>query len=459
MGGSMAQTATTLRRSLPLPPGPRGLKAMANVLTFGRDWSGFLGRCQREYGDVVFFRFLNMPFCLVAHPDGIEYVLVKNAQNFKKSRDYRALKAVLGNGLLTSEGSFWQAQRKLIQPAFRHENIVNYARIMTEAAGTMLAAWRNRETRDVHEDMMGLTLEIVAKSLFGSNVSQTARGVGQAVNTVLSLFIDQANLAFWLPEKLPIPKSARLRKSIEHLNNVIREIIRRRRAHPHPMNDLLQTLLAMQDESGAGMSDEQLRDEVMTLFLAGHETTANSLTWTLYLLSQNLAVEEALGAELRSVLQGRAPTAADLARLPYTEMVVRESMRLYPPAWGIGRRAIHDFELDGYRIPAGTNLFLLQVLTHHDARFFPEPQRFDPERWRDDPTRNGKLPRFAYFPFGGGPRVCVGAGFAMMEATLLLATFAQRFQFKLVPGQDVEPLYSVTLRPKQGLKMVLRARQ
>lgn len=455
----MAQTPTTFRRPLSLPPGPRGLKALANVLAFGRDWSGFLGRCHREYGDVVFFRFLNMPFCLVAHPDGIEYVLVKNAQNFVKSRDYRALKAVLGNGLLTSEGNLWQGQRKLIQPAFRHENIVNYARIMTEAAATKLASWRDGDTRDIHEDLMGVTLEIVAKSLFGSDVSETARGVAQAVNTVLTLFIDQANLAFLLPEKMPIPKSARLRKAIKHLNHVIHEIIRRRRAHPHPMNDLLQNLLAIQDESGAGMTDDQLRDEVMTLFLAGHETTANSLTWTLYLLSQNPAVEEALGAELHSVLQGRAPTAADLARLPYTEMVVKESMRLYPPAWGIGRRAIHDFELDGYRIPAGTNLFLLQVLTHRDARFFPEPQRFDPERWRDDPTRIEKLPRFAYFPFGGGPRVCVGAGFAMMEATLLLATFAQRFRFKLVPGQDLEPLYSVTLRPKQGLKMVLCARE
>jgi len=204
------------------------------------------------------------------------------------------------------------------------------------------------------------------------------------------------------------------------------------------------------------MSDEQLRDEVMTLFLAGHETTANSLTWTLLLLAQNPEKEAALAAELRAVLQGRPPAVNDLPRLPYTEMVVKEAMRLYPPAWGIGRRALEEFELDGYRIPAGTNLFLLQWITHRDARFFPEPERFQPERWRDDPTRSGKLPRFAYFPFGGGPRVCVGAGFAMMEATLLLAAFAQRFRFELLPGQDLQPLYSVTLRPKQGLKMVLR---
>jgi cytochrome P450 len=454
MDGAMAQTAATLRSSL--PPGPRGLSALTNVLTFKRDWSGFLRRCQREYGDVVYFRFLNVPLCLVAHPDGIEYVLVKNAGNFEKSRDYRALRALLGNGLLTSEGNFWQAQRKLIQPAFRHENILSYAKLMTEAAAGILEQWRDGETRDVHEDLMGVTLEVVSKSLFGADVSQDTRGVGHAVNTVMSLFIDQANLAFLLPESLPIPKSARLRKSIEHLNGVIQEIIRKRRAHPKPPNDLLQMLLDMQYESGAGMSDEQLRDEVMTLFLAGHETTANSITWTLLLLAQNPEKEAALHEELRAVLQGRPPGASDLPRLAYTEMVVKEALRLYPPAWGIGRRALEEFELDGYRIPAGTNIFMLEWITQRDARFFPEPERFEPERWRDDPTRSGKLPRFAYFPFGGGPRVCVGAGFAMMEATLLLATFAQRFRFELTPGQDLEPLFSVTLRPKQGMKMVVR---
>jgi cytochrome P450 len=456
MDGAMAQITTTLRR--PLPPGPRGLAALTTVLAFGRDWNKFLRRCQREYGDLVYFRFLNVPLCLVAHPDAIENVLVKSATKFEKSRDYRAMRALLGNGLLTSEGNFWQGQRKLIQPAFRQHNILSYARLMTAAAGTMLEQWRDGETRDVHEDFMGVTLEIVAKSLFGSDLSQDTRGVGQAVNTVMNLFIDQASLSFLLPESLPIPKSARLRKSIGHLNGVIHGIIRSRRAHPKPANDLLQTLLDMQDESGAGMSDEQLRDEVMTLFLAGHETTANSLTWTLRLLADNPDKEAALIEELDAVLQGQPPGVGDLPRLAYTEMVVKEAMRLYPPAWGIGRRALEEFELDGYRIPAGTNLFMLQWITQRDARFFAEPERFEPERWRDDPTRSGKLPRFAYFPFGGGPRVCVGAGFAMMEATLLLATFAQRFRFELVPGQDLEPLFSVTLRPKRGLQMVLRRR-
>lgn len=449
----MAQAAAPVRRSL--PPGPRGLAALTNVFAFKHDWSGFLHRCQREYGDVVYFRFLSVPLCLVAHPDGIEYVLVKNAANFEKSRDYRAMRALLGNGLLTSEGNFWQGQRKLIQPAFRHDNIFSYAKLMTEAAGALVEQWRDGETRDVHEDFMAVTLEIVAKSLFGSEMSQDTRGVGQAVNMVMNLFIDHASLAFLLPESLPIPKSARLRKSIEHLNGVIQGIIRGRRAHPRPVNDLLQTLLEVRDESGAGMSDEQLRDEVMTLFLAGHETTSNSITWTLRLLAENPEKEAALHAELHAVLQGRQPVASDLPRLTYTGMVVKEALRLYPPAWGIGRRALEEFELAGCRIPAGTNLFMLQWITQRDARFFPEPERFEPERWEEDPARSGKLPRFAYFPFGGGPRVCVGAGFAMMEAMLLLATFAQRFRFELVPGQDLQPLFSVTLRPKHGLKMVL----
>jgi len=454
----MAQAHAAVRPSLGLPPGPRGLNLLRHSLTFGQDWSGFLTRCARQYGDVIFFRFLNVPICLVVHPDGIEQILIKHSANFLKSRDYRALKPVLGNGLLTSEGEFWQAQRKLIQPAFRHENIITYARIITDSAAAMLSRWRDGETRDINEEMMSATLDIVAKSLFGSDVSGETRGVSQAMAVVMEQFIGQANLAFILPEKIPIPKSAKLRRSMKHLDEVVYRLIRARRAAPKHAGDLLGVLLEAQDERGSGMTDEQLRDEIMTLFLAGHDTTANALSWTWFLLAQNPEKEAALFTELSAVLGNRAPTAADLARLPYTEMVIKESMRLYPPAWGVGRRAIRDYELDGYRIPAGTNFFLLQWITQRDARFFPDPERFEPERWREDPIRNGKLPRFAYFPFGGGPRVCVGAGFAMMEATLLLATIAQRFRLALVPDQRIEPLFSVTLRPKYGMRMVLHER-
>ena len=271
-------------------------------------------------------------------------------------------------------------------------------------------------------------------------------------------FLSQATLSFLLPKGIPLPKGPRLLRSRRRLNRVIQSIINDRRAHPVENNDLLETLLAAQDEQGQRMTDDQLRDEIMTLFMAGHETTANALCWTWYLLAMNPEADQRLHAEIDNVLHGVPPSLADLPRLPYTEMVVKESMRLYPPAWGIGRLALQDFELNGYRIPAGTNVFLMQWITHRDERYYPEPERFIPERWQDDPIRRGKLPRFAYFPFGGGPRVCIGAAFAMMEVTLLLATIGQRFSFSLPPDSNVKPLFSITLRPKDGLTMRLHRR-
>jgi cytochrome P450 len=452
----MAQAVMLPERSL--PPGPKGDFLLGNARQLAGHWSGFSAQCARDYGDVVMYRFFHVPICQITHPDGIEYVLVRNPGNFLKSRDYAALRYILGNGLLTSEGAFWQAQRQLIQPAFRHENIAVYAQIMANSAATALARWQDGEIRDLHHEMADLTLDVVAKSLFGSKVAHDSKFIGTEIAAVMERFLSQATLSFLLPDRFPLPKSPRLLRSRKRLNRVIAEIIRDRRASSTPANDLLQTLLAAQDEHGMRMTDEQLRDEIMTLFLAGHETTANALTWTWYLLAQNPEAEQALDYELSSVLAGRPPVLADLPRIPYAEMVIKESMRLFPPAWGIGRRAIHEFELDGYRIPAGTNIFIMQWLTHRDPRFFPEPERFDPERWREDPIRRGRIPRFAYFPFGGGPRVCIGAGFAMMEATLLLATIAQKFSFSLAPGPPVAPFFSVTLRPKNGLPMRLHRR-
>ena len=443
---------------LSLPPGPKGDFLLGSAREFARDWPGHMERCAREFGDICYYRFLHVPICQITHPDQIEQVLVRQSANFHKSRDYGALKFILGNGLLTNEGASWQEQRQLIQPAFRHENILAYGEIMADSTARHLARWEDGEARDLHQEMAELTLDIVSKSLFGTNAAHLAHEVGEEIAAVMERFQAMAALSFLLPANFPIPKTPRVLRSKKKLDGVVLSMIRDRRKNKTTGEDLLQRLLDAQDEAGRQMSDEQLKDEVMTLFLAGHETTANALTWTWYLLAQHPQAEQALGREIDRVLAGHAPTLGDLPRLPYTEMVVKDSRRVFPPAWGFGRLALEEFELDGYRIPAGTNIFITQWLTHRDSRFFPDPLRFDPERWREDPVRKGKIPRFAYFPFGGGPRVCIGAGFAMLEAALLLATIAQRYRFTLAPNAKVTPLFSVTLRPKCGLPMVLHRR-
>jgi cytochrome P450 len=447
-----------VKNGLGPPPGPKGHFLLGNLGAVSRDWLGFYSRCAREYGDVVQLRYVHVPICLVMHPRDIEYVLVTNPGNFTKSADYRALARVLGNGLLTNEGKPWQHQRSLIQPAFRRENIVSYAPVMTRATREMLESWNSGESRNVHEDMMAVTLRIVAQCLFGAEVTGVAERVGKAMSVVTDRFLTDAGQALLLPFDLPDFLAPARRRAINDLNGIIGGIIRERRASNQPREDLLGMLLQIRDSEGRPMSSAQLRDEVMTLFLAGHETTAIALSWACFLIAENPGVEARLVEELHSVLGDREPTTDDVPLLRYTEMVLKESMRLYPAVWGIGRRAIADCEIGGYRIGAGTNVFIFQFLTQRDSRFFSDPGKFDPERWRDDPVRAGKIPRFAYFPFGGGPRVCVGAAFAMLEATLLLAMIQQKFHLELTPGHAVEPLPSVTLRPKNGIRITVHRR-
>ena len=441
-----------------LPPGPKGLPIVGNMFEPRGDAIRYFTKCIREYGDIVFLRFLGVPMCLVNRPDCIESVLVTQHNNFEKSKDYRALRRVLGNGLLTSEGVFWRRQRKLVQPAFHQGRIAAYAEVMVAYTERMVASWKHGQGLDVHEAMMRLTLDIVAKTLFDTDVSREAEDVGAALQVLMSKFFRQAGFALLLPSFIPIPTTRRLQRAVGQLDKVIYEIIRRRRTSGQTSGDLLSVLLRAQDDEGLGMTDRQLHDEIMTLFLAGHETTANALSWTWLLLGQNPGVEEKLIEELRRVLSGRSPTAADLPRLTYTEMILREAMRLYPPVWVIGRRGLAPFRMGEYELPAETNVLMSQIITHRDARYFPDPDRFDPDRWKADDPRFVSLPRFAYFPFGGGPRVCIGAGFAMMEAVLLLATIAQRFILTLVPGQTIEKLPSVTLRPKSGIRVILHGR-
>jgi len=439
-----------------LPPGPKGRFLIGILPKISRDWLTFLEQCAKQYGDIVSFRFLNLPICYLVRPEHTESVLVTNHHNFIKSKDYRAMRRIFGNGLLVSEGEFWRRQRRLAQPAFHRERIAGYSRLMVAYAERMLSAWQTGETLDVHQEMMKLTLDIVGKALFDADVCGDSRDVGAALKVAMEQFLTRVNTAFLIPEILPTPGNLRFQKAMRRLDQIVYRIIQARRSAGEDGGDLLSMLLEAQDEDGGQMTDRQVRDETMTLFLAGHETTANALTWTWYLLGQHPEVETRLAAELDEVLGGRAPTLDDLGRLRYTERVLKESLRLYPPAWGIGREAVHEFEIGGCRLPAGTNIFICQWLVHRDARYWADPERFNPDRWT--PEFEKQLPRFAYFPFGGGPRTCIGASFATMEATLLLATIARKFRLALVPGQTVELFPSITLRPKNGIQVVLSRR-
>ncbi|MDT4952555.1 MAG: hypothetical protein QOJ02_693 [Acidobacteriota bacterium] len=437
------------------PPGPKGQLIGGNFRPFRRDALSYLQQATREHGDIVHFRFGPQHVYFLNHPDHIKDVLVTHHQSFMKGRALQRSKRLLGEGLLTSEGDFHRRQRRLAQPAFHRGRIASYATVMTEMAARTASRWRDGETLDISQEMMRLTLAIVAKTLFDADVEAEADEIGAALTAVMELF-DMLLMPFSeLLEKLPLPHVRRFRRAKERLDATIYRIIEERRQSKEDRGDLLSMLLSARDEEGdgGGMSDLQVRDEVMTLFLAGHETTSNALTWTWYLLSEHTEVEAKLHAELDAVLEGRPPAFEDVARLRYTEMVLAESMRLYPPAWAIGRLALKDYEVGGYTIPAKSLVLLSQYVTQRDERFFPEPARFDPERWT--PEAKEARPQFSYFPFGGGPRRCIGEGFAWMEGVLLTAALAQRWRMRLIPNHRVETNAVITLRPKYGMRMTM----
>jgi cytochrome P450 len=446
------------RAPLVLPPGPNPLIPGVNFFAFRRDPIKFLTGMADRYGDVVRFQLGPLPFVMVNNPDYIRDILVTHNRNFMKGEGLRRGKRLIGEGLLTSEGEFHLRQRRLAQPAFHRQRIASYAATMVEYAARARDQWRVGETRDISREMMQLTLAITGETLFGADVEGEADEIREALNAAFALF-NRLTLPFSeLLERLPLPATRRFQKARERLDATIYRIINERRASGEDRGDLLSMLIHARDVEGdgSGMTDVQLRDESMTIFLAGHETTANALTWTWYLLSRHPEIEAEFHAEIDEVLKGELPTAEDFPRLRYTEMVFAESMRLYPPAWVIGRRALGDYQINGYAIPARTILLMSQYLMHHDARYFPDPFRFDPERWK--PEAKESRPKFSYFPFGGGPRVCIGESFAWMEGSLVLATIAQRFRMRLVPGHPVELSPIVTLRPKYGMRMILEAR-
>ncbi|MBI2805211.1 MAG: cytochrome P450 [Planctomycetes bacterium] len=440
-----------------VPVGPPGHWLAGHLPDFRTDRLGFLTRCAREYGDMVPLRFAHRRILLVNHPDQIEEILVTHSKHFIKHFALRLNPVILGKGLLTSEGDFWLRQRRLIQPVFVRTRIQSYAGDMVALTEKMLAAWKPGEACDIHEEMMRLTLAIAAKTLFNAEVGGDAHTIAGAMAVMQDNFLERFNSILPLPLWIPTPANLRARRAVRQLDDVMYRIIRARREAKSDEGDLLSLLLHARDEDdGSRMTDKQLRDEAMTLFLAGHETTALTLSWTWYLLGQHPEAERELWAELDGVLAGRQPNVDDWPKLKYTEMVALEAMRLYPPAYVIGREAITDCVIGGCAVPRGMTVLLPQWVVQRDPRFFDEPETFRPGRWGEE--RMKSMPRFAYFPFGGGPRVCIGQQFAMMELVLILATIARKYRFRLRPGVTVTPHASFTLRPSPGVPGVIEAR-
>jgi len=416
----------------------------------------YFTKVAREYGDVAGLRVLNFKTVFINHPSLIEEVLVTNARKYSKGRVLRANRHVFGEGLLTSEGDFWLRQRRLAQPAFHRARIASYAATMVDYTERMVQGWRGGEERDAHQEMMRLTLEIVAKTLFDADVEGDAQEVGKSLELLLEIGANFRRTIF-VPHWLPTPTNLRVRREVKQIEKILYRIIAERRASGRDAGDLLSMLLSAQDEDGSRMTDRQLRDETITLFLAGHETTASTLSWTWWLLARHPAVEAKLHAELDAVLGDRAPTLDDLPKLRYTGHLITESLRLYPAAWGMARLVVEDHEIAGYAVTKGMGVAMAQWVVHRDPRWYDAPEEFRPERWEDDLLK--RLPRFAYFPFGGGPRQCIGNAFALMEAALILATIARKFRLPLVANHPVVPLASITLRPRHGVRVTLESRQ
>jgi cytochrome P450 len=408
------------------------------------------------YGDIAHYKLGWHHIVFLNHPDYIREVLVVQNDNFIKERTVQRTKMLLGEGMITSEAAQHRAQRTAAQPAFHRQRIPQYADAMVQEAARMRETWRDGEQRDIATDMMHLTLNVVASTLFATDLREEAAELADAINRIMGLynFLVMLPAAEWLVHARPPGLAAfvRVRKRIDAVVYRMIDAHRRRGLHGNSLLDMM--IAASPDNSAA--SEKSLRDQVITIFLAGYETVANALAWTWYLLSENPECERRFHNEIDAVLQGRLPAFDDVPRLRYTERVMAESMRLYPPAWAMGRYARNDFQLGEYSLPAKTTILISQFVTHRDQRYFPDPQRFDPERFT--PEAKSRRNKLTYFPFGAGVRQCIGESFAWMEGALLLATLAQKWKLKLVPGHRVEPQPLITLRPKYGMRMTVEAR-
>lgn len=440
-----------------LPPTVKADLFGGHFLTFRRDPTGFLQKLSK-LGDVTVCKMGNVPGYLLNHPDLIRDLLVTNQAKFIKGRALQRAKGLLGEGLLTSEREFHLRQRRMIQPAFHRQRVAGYAESMIEFSERLSGEWRGGEVRDIDKEMMRLTLWIVGKTLFSANVEDETAQVGEAMTTIVSMFNFMLFPFSEILEKLPLPPIKRLKHARKTLDEVIYKIIDERRKSGEDAGDLLSMLLLAQDEeTGGAMTDKQVRDECLTLFLAGHETTANALVWTFYLLSQNPEAERKFHRELDEVLGDAALTPDDYPRLKYTEAVLAESMRLFPPAWTVGRLAIEEHEFGGFRIAPKSLILASQFIMHRDRRFWNEPDEFVPERWETLSIKEAGN-RFIYFPFSKGVRNCIGESFAWMESVLLLANLGRRWKLSLLPEQKIAVNAMITLRPKFGMKMRIESR-
>lgn len=432
------------------PPGPKGLPLLGNTLQFGRHTFDFLQQCRAEYGDVVYFEVLGQPFYQLNHPDDIHHVLVDNNTNYTKGSFLtEQFGEFLGKGLLLNEGDEWRRQRHLVQPAFGPDRISVYAEMMTDYTERLLDGWEPGTPRNIHTDMARLALEVAASALLDIDIREESSELRSAFRDVTEEFRKRTARPVSLPQWVPTPRNRRYQRALERVDSVVYDIIERRRTEPG--DGVVSMLLEASGESSETWGDRQLRDEVVTLLFAGHETTATALAFTWYLLATHPRQEEALVAELDDVLDGDPPTMADVPQLQYTRKVLAESLRLYPPVFGILREPLRADQIGGYQIPTGATVAMNQIAVHHDPRFFDDPKAFTPERWSD--AFEESLPEFAHFPFGGGPRRCIGERFAVLEATLVVATIARQYHVELVSDRDLTLKPSVTTRPEKPIRV------
>ena len=414
----------------------------------------------RRFGDVAYLKIGPRRGFLITNPADVRHVLQDNARNYHKSPLYDKLRTAIGNGLLTSEDEFWLRQRRIAQPAFHRQRIATLASVMADAARETADQWQaiaGRGETDVGDEMMRLTRTVVLRALLGADLGPFAASIDEAW-TIINEYVGESFWSIGFTDRLPTARYRRFQAARAVLRGAVDHVINERRRRPSEDGDLLSMLLSARDEeTGEGMTDEQVRVEVTTFLLAGQETTSLALTWTWYLLSQHDEARRRLEDELDAVLDGRPPEFADLSNLPYTRMVIDESMRLYPPAWGFSRQALSDDQLGAFQLPRGWLAFVIPYVLHRLPAFWPDPEVFDPERFR--PERSADRPKFAYLPFGAGPRQCIGNHFALIEAQLIVATLAQRYRLHLVPGHRVEPWPLITLRPRFGMPMTIERRR